>query len=590
MNDDFLKSRLQRVARRYQWVAMWRSLAVCWAAATLAAVAVVFLQRTTGQTWPLALPALVALAVIAALVLVIKNFSGMPDLRWIAAKIEAKHPELNGVLLTAIQQQLDPKQETGYLQYRVVQEATSRSQQQDWRQVVPGSRFLVGQLVHVIALGCFLYALSGLRVARIHGETPKWVGSDGVSVTPGDTTIERGDSLVVLARFGGALPPNVSLVIRENGAAQRSVTLVKSLADPVFGGSVPEVAGDLTYHLEYRGEKTRDFKVTVFEHPKLVRSDVDLKFPGYTKLAPKHIEDTRRVSAVEGTALDFALQLNKPVKSAKLVARNKEKTEVPLVVSADKAVATLGSFVPTKSQSYDLQLVDAEGRANKVATPFVIDVQPNRVPEIKLASPRGDVRPSALEEVAFEGTVWDDFGTGAFGLAYSISGAEPKFIELGRDGGAKEKRTFSHLMKLEDLGAKPDDLISWFVWAVTPGPTARCAARAVICISRKCGRSTRFSARARTWSPAMRRSNRSRAASAIRRGSSPSCKNKSSVRRGNSSAPARRAATPRTPKSWATRRRRRSRRRRRPPRRRARRGSRRSGKPSPPKWRRRSRS
>ena len=470
MNDDFLKSRLQRVARRYQWVAMWRSLAVCWAAATLAAVAVVFLQRTTGQTWPLALPALVVLAVIAALVLVIKNFSGTPDLRWIAAKIEAKHPELNGVLLTAIQQQLDPKQETGYLQYRVVQEATSRSQQQDWRQVVPGSRFLVGQLVHVIALGCFLYALSGLRVARIHGETPKWVGSDGVSVTPGDTSIERGDSLVVLARFGGALPPNVSLVIRENGAAQRSVTLVKSLADPVFGGSVPEVAGDLTYHLEYRGEKTRDFKVTVFEHPKLVRSDVDLKFPGYTKLAPKHIEDTRRVSAVEGTALDFALQLNKPVKSAKLVARNKEKTEVPLVVSADKAVATLGSFVPTKSQSYDLQLVDAEGRANKVATPFVIDVQPNRVPEIKLASPRGDVRPSALEEVAFEGTVWDDFGTGAFGLAYSISGAEPKFIELGRDGGAKEKRTFSHLMKLEDLGAKPDDLISWFVWAEDTGP------------------------------------------------------------------------------------------------------------------------
>ena len=51
-------------------------------------------------------------------------------------------------------------------------------------------------------------------------------------------------------------------------------------------------------------ERTRDFKVTVFEHPKLVRADVDLTFPDYTKLPRKHIEDTRRVSAVEGTTPD----------------------------------------------------------------------------------------------------------------------------------------------------------------------------------------------------------------------------------------------------------------------------------------------
>ena len=298
MNDDFLKSRLQRVARRYEWVSLWRKLAVCWAVAALAAVAVFWVQRATGHASILALPILLALAAGVATVLVVMSLARAPDLRWVARKIEDKHPELNGVLLTAIQQQLDPKKEAGYLQYRVVQEATARSQEQDWRRVVPGSRLLAGQVMHLVALGLFLFAVSGLRVARIHGETPKWVGADGIAVTPGDTTIERGDSLVVLARFGGALPPNVSLVIRENGAAQRSITLVKSLADPVFGGSVTEVANDLTYHLQYRGEKTRDFKVTVFEHPKLVRSDVDLKFPGYTKLPPKHIEDTRRVSAV----------------------------------------------------------------------------------------------------------------------------------------------------------------------------------------------------------------------------------------------------------------------------------------------------
>lgn len=465
MNDDFLKLRLQRVVRRYQWLALWRKLAVCWAAAALVGVTIAWVQSMLGRVSPLTLPVMIALTLAAIVVLVSFHFLKPPDLRWIARKIETRHPELNGLLLTAVQQQLDRDTSQGYLQYRVLQEATARSQEQDWRDVFPAGRLLMGQGVHLVAFVCFMFAMANLRVVTIHGETPNWVGTDGISVTPGDASVERGDSLVVLARFGGVLPPNVSMVVRESGATPRAIPLVKSLADPVFGGSVSEVANDFSYHLEYRGQRTRDFKVTVFEHPRLVRSDVDLNFPDYTKLAPKHIEDTRRVSAVEGTKIDFALQLNKPVKSAKLIARDGKKTEIPLTVSPDKAVASLPAFMPAKSQSYDLKLIDAEGRANKVSSSFVIDVQPNRPPELRLASPRGDVRPSALEEVTFDGTVFDDFGVPAYGLAYSLVGAEPKFIELGRDGGAKEKRSFAHLLSLEELEAKPDDLISWYVWA-----------------------------------------------------------------------------------------------------------------------------
>jgi hypothetical protein len=470
MNDDFLKVRLQRVVRRYQWLALWRKLAVCWALAALVSLAVAWIQNAMGAVSPLTMLVLIAVMAGALVVVISFHFLQRPDLRWIARKIETKHPELNGILLTAVQQQVDSSQPQGYLQYRVLQEATAKSQEQDWRDIVPASRLLLVHGVHVVAFACFIFALANLRVTTIHGEKPSWVGTDGISVTPGDAKVERGDSLVVLARFGGALPPNVNLVMRESGSAQKNIPLVKSLADPVFGGSVTEVTNDFTYHLEYRGQKTRDFKVTVFEHPRLVRSDVDLKFPDYTKLAPKHIEDTRRVSAVEGTKLDFALQLNKPVQSAKLIARDSKKTEIPLTVSPDKATATLPAFVPTKSQSYDLQLVDAEGRKNKVASPFVIDVQPNRPPELRLASPRGDVRPSALEEVAFDGTVFDDFGTPAYGLAYTLAGGEAKFIELGKDGAAKEKRSFAHLLNLEELGAKPDDLVSWYAWADDIGP------------------------------------------------------------------------------------------------------------------------
>ncbi len=473
MNDQFLKNRLDRVVRRQRWFALWRKLSVCWAAAALVSVVAAWVQTSLGGISPLTLPVLLALAAGTAIGVAIVHFAQPVDYRRIAQRIEQKHPDLDGLLITAVQQQVQPDAEQGYLQYRVLQDATARSQQQDWRDIVPPSRLWTGQVVHACAVVLLAFALLNLRVESINGEAPRWVGTDGITVTPGDASVERGDSLVVLARFGGALPPNVTLVVRASGAMPKTIPLVRSLADPVFGGSVTEVAADFTYHLEYRGQQSREFKVTVFEHPKLVRSDVNLKFPDYTKLPPKRIEDTRRVSAVEGTQLDFALQLNKPVKSAKLVSRDKAKPAIELTVAPGQPLATLPAYVPAKGGTYDLQLVDQEGRANKVAAPFTIEVQPNRVPEIRLASPRGDVRPSALEEVTFEGTVWDDFGTPAYGIAYSIGSGETTFLELGRDGGAKEKRTFGHLLALETLGTKPDDLISWYAWADDIGPDGK---------------------------------------------------------------------------------------------------------------------
>jgi hypothetical protein len=474
MNNEFLKTKLRRVIRRHQWLGLWRKLAVWWAVAALVALAFAGLQHATGWSSPLVFPLLAAVVVAVASGIVIKHFESAPDFRWAAQKVEQAHPELKGVLLTAVQQNLAPGAEPGYLQHRVVQEATAKSQEQDWLQVVPSSRLAWTQVAHVAALLGFALALAQVRVAAPakNAETV-WRGADGIAVTPGDASIERGDSLVVLARFGRTLPPSVALVVQEANVAARTIPLVKSLADPVFGGSVPEVAGDFTYHLEYGGEKTREFKVSVFEHPRLVRADADLAFPGYTQLAPKHVEDTRRVSAVEGTTLDYALQLNKPVASAKLVARDGKKTAIPLTVTPGKAVAVLPAFTLAKSQTYDLHLVDADGRANKVSSSFVIDVQPNRVPELRLGLPRGDVRPSALEEIAFEGTVFDDFGASAYGISYAMAAGEPQFIELGRATGAKEKRTFTHLLRLEDIGTKPDDLVSWHAWADDIGPDGK---------------------------------------------------------------------------------------------------------------------
>lgn len=469
MNDPFLKARLRPVLRRQRGLQLWCKLAVVWLATASVGAGLIAWQSRYGGSSRFTLPALAVLGGLMGAVLVWRHWRRPPDWHRLAQKLEARHPELDGRLLTAVEQPDASGVEPGYFQRRLVDETVDHSHQHRWEDLVPRSRLVTAQAAHLLALG-----LLGLVFwAWPHTvQRPRFAAPVvfGVNVTPGDTNLERGSSLVVMARFGRPVPAHADLVITAADGSDQRLPLVKSLADPLFGGTVPSVTSDLLYRVEYGDARTRDYTVTVFDFPRLERADAGLTYPDYTGLAPKRIEDTRRVSALAGSHLDWSLQLNKPVVSARLVPKDAAGAELALRVETNRPAATLTNFPLATSGTYELRLLDADGRTNKTAPQFVINVLPNRAPELKLTSPRGDIRPSALEEVAFDGTVWDDFGVLAHGLAYTVAGEEPKFIELGRAVPAKEKRAFHHVLRLEDLGVAPDQFLSWFAWADDIGP------------------------------------------------------------------------------------------------------------------------
>ncbi len=458
MISDLLKAQLEPVARRQRRVALRWKLTACWLGAALLGLGI------GGWMPKLALPLTLVLGIGAAIVVAIRHSRTKPDWHALARRIEAAHPALDGRLLTGVEQEAEDGRHFNYLQERLLIETALLSQKQDWLTAIPKSRAALARAAHWLAIILFGIAVWQLRVTGGRGVFVRYP-ERGITVTPGDTSIERGNSLVVLARFGGALPPTVELVIEPSPGTTKRIPLVKSLADPMFGGSLPEVVSNFTYHIEYGGQRTRDFAVTVFEYPRLERADADLTYPDYTGQPANHVDNTRRLTAVEGSRLDLALQLNKPVVSARLVPRTRDADAVALLVETNRPAAALRQFTLAASRTYELQLVDAEGRTNKTPAQFVFAVLTNRAPELRLASPRGDMRPSPLEEITFEGTVWDDFGVKEYGLGYTIAGQDTKFIELGRGVPAKEKRSFQYLLRLEDIGAQPDELISWFAWA-----------------------------------------------------------------------------------------------------------------------------
>ena len=237
----------------------------------------------------------------------------------------------------------------------------------------------------------------------------------------------------------------------------------------MFAGRVESVETDLAYRVEFEGKSTDTYHVKVFEYPELERTDARLVFPGYTALEPKTVEDVRHVTAVEGTELTLLCRLNKEVATARLVDAAGKTIELqPKPNAQDVYQATMTLADPSR---YRVQLVDKDGRNNKLNSEILVNVTRNRPPVVKMVQPGRDVRVSAIEELKLKAELDDDFGLVRHGLSFTLAGHEPRDIVLPNPAALSRRQVNAqHLLDLESLKAAPDQLVTYFFWAEDIGP------------------------------------------------------------------------------------------------------------------------
>jgi hypothetical protein len=468
MMEPRLRNELAAAELTLRRARLWRAMTFCWLGAAAAGILFLLLQGFTGWISPILwiLPLLGGM--IASAVVWVRHQRREPDFASVVADIEREHPDLRHLLSAAAEQEPD----VGgfrFLQLRVVDEVLAHPQRESWKRSLE-QKLATAKIGGLAALGAAMVAL--LLLAYGSGRARPVFGSllaREITVTPGDTQVERGSSLVISARFGGDPPAEAALVMVSASGKTQRIPLERHLADPVFGASLSEVAEEAHYHVEYAGGKTPDYKITVFDYPSLVRADATLVYPAYTGLTNRTIPDTRRITAVQGTRLTYTLQLNKPVKHARFVSGDQS---LDLTLQSN-ALAVLDAYPLTNSARFTLALEDAEGRASKFPADFVLQVLTNRRPEVKLVFPRGDQRVSRLEEMQLQGEATDDFGLVKYGIGYGIAGQDPRFIELGGPAPGNQKHSFNYLVSVENMGVDEDQVIGYFVWADDNGPDGK---------------------------------------------------------------------------------------------------------------------
>jgi len=481
--EELLKKRLEPVARRQRSLRVKTGMSICWGVAgVIGIVAAVTMAATQSTAW---LPAAIGLLVITAIAsFLVRRSAGANalDYRAIARHIEQSHPELQALLLAAIEQSPDADGRYGYMQERVIAEALQHAAQTSWIESVPRRRMLWATALQGIALG-FLMGVAGTLAYPAFDGTDRTSNGGTIAdaeqykltVTPGDATVEQGAPVVVLARFDGKVPAGATLVIADGGDTEQRVELTKNLEDPVFGVTIPQVNSDLTYRIDFDGQLSDAYALTTYNHPELKTADATIAFPEYTNLGTKTVEDTRSVSAVEGSDLKLTFHLNKPVTDAKLV--DEDGNEIGLTATGAEPSDYVASMKLRDSVKYELRLTDADGRANKLPPRFTIEVHENMPPELKLVFPRRDMRVSPLEELALQAEATDDFGLRAYGLTYRMAGQDATELTLSdtpspdtTDTKAQAKGVMDHLLAMESLKAKPDQLVAYHFWAEDVGP------------------------------------------------------------------------------------------------------------------------
>jgi hypothetical protein len=434
--------------------------------------------------------ALIALGIIAF-------FKGRRNLwsdRDIARIIEQKHPTLDSLLLTAIDHEPQADEPTSFLHERLIDHTLARAATQNWPVTVankPYTRALAAAWVAVIA---FLATDVALRlstpdvkvqiVAEKAEEAPVTPTDFKVIVTPGDAEVERNSRLIIEARFDGPVPADATLVVSEaDGKIRDHLPMRLTVDGQVFGGFINKVERDTKYHVEFANQKSQQHTLTVFDFPALVRSDVIVTPPEYTKLPVKETKNTQKVTALEGSKITWKIKVNKPL-IAEVTAKSdpfaphltaaelfgEDKTVIALTPSADDATLLEGVLTAEKTQKYRLHLVDEAERANKNPPWFSVTVQSNQLAKIEVVFPKRDIQVSSIQELPVEAKVSDDLGVMKSGAVFSINGNSKEVLFNHPVTAPQKKQDVRTELTLEKENAQPRQLVSYYLWAEDTGP------------------------------------------------------------------------------------------------------------------------
>jgi hypothetical protein len=440
---DALSRALNRAGRRWRWRALVQGAALVLlglAVAGAAAMAGMDLYRFQPDLVGWARVGVYLVVLILGLRYLVVRIPWGRDPRRIAEHLERRDPSLDALLVTAAEVAVKdpgaPLASRLFHQAAAVCDDPAGPTRTDRHELRRAGGWLVA-LALVMAVGVFL-ASAGWRHAAALLAFP-WLDARAgmpysvVSMT-GDVTLVEGTDLQVVGAAQGFRPRSLTLFHRAAGATDWATLPMDREGDrkgASFASVLPSLSTPMEYYLEAETVTSPVHRVSLQWLPRVKRVDHHYRFPAYTGLAERQVEGGTGIAAVSGTRVAIRVLPEALPASGELVLDGERR--LPLVVDDDVLVAGLAVGEVTH---YRVELLAGDGRLVAVTPDHPVTALSDMAPSVKVVSPSGETRVTAVEEMQVAVRASDDVSLRHVELVMSVNGGAEEVIEFATDGGA----------------------------------------------------------------------------------------------------------------------------------------------------------
>ncbi len=284
-----------------------------------------------------------------------------------------------------------------------------------------------------------------------------------IALEPGDLTVARGSDQLVSARLLGFDSDAVTLFTQSaDGASARRLSMIPAGEVGAFDLLLLGLDESVEYFVESDGVRSSTYRIEVVDLPYVDRMDHTYRFPAYTGLAPREIEDAGDVAALAGTVVELSILPTIPTPAGRLLRDG----EMFADLEVDAEGRLTGELEVRERGYYQIELALGDGRFIAGSPEYRIDLLTDQPPSITITKPGRDAPVSPIEEVFFEVRADDDYGIDEVTLIYSVNGGPEDSVRIfGGGGRSLTDVTADHVLYLEDFEVTPGDLVTY--WAET---------------------------------------------------------------------------------------------------------------------------
>lgn len=394
-------------------------LAVVTPLVLLAAVDATLPFRESAAAWLVVawLPAAVA-ALIWQLWTAARRLS---DAHGVAVALEQAEPDLMDSVICAAEV-VDRGEQASPLAAALLRQVERRVGQIDVRQVVRRQAMGATALALLAAAAIAGLVFAGTSAladkARHHLGDTLAGRSSGLTVTPGDTDVARGDDLVIRAAL-------------HRGADRAQIVLESDQGKQVFDMYQDReqkrqfqffsVEGPFQYTIRTPTLTSRTYRVSTFEKPTIEKALLTVNPPAYTGAKRLEFQQLTDVSVPEGGLLEIRVTANVPVSG---LLRTESGVETPLRPTGDGGRELACDLTVSESFRYRLALTDRQGHTIETQASYGVECVEDLPPVIQVVMPDEGGRAAPEEMVPFAATVIDDYGVMRVSLLYSVGGGD----------------------------------------------------------------------------------------------------------------------------------------------------------------------